>query len=75
MNLVKLLGLAKNAGRVALYGGLAGTAGSWVAFGVEDVISLITATTTLIGLIGEVAVKIITAKAKASGKIPLDAVI
>lgn len=75
MNLVKLLGFAKNAGRLAMAGGVAGTVGSVNAFGIDDVITLITALTALAGALSEGVVRIIVAKGKASGKIPLDAVI
>jgi hypothetical protein len=72
MNLVKLLGLAKNAGRVALAVGGAGSVATW---GAGDLIELVANLTALVGAISEAVVRIIAAKAKASGKIPLDAVI
>jgi hypothetical protein len=75
MNLVKILGLVKNAGRLAMGAGVAGTVGSVNAFGVDDVITLVTALTALAGALSEGIVRVIVAKGKASGKIPLDAVI
>jgi hypothetical protein len=70
MNLISVLKFAKNAGRTALAVGGVGTVTTW---GADDVISLVAQLTALVGAISEGVIQIIIAKAKASGRIPLDA--
>lgn len=70
MNLLKVLHFVKNAGRTALAVGTVGTAATW---GAGDMIELVANLTALVGAVSEAVVRIILAHAKATGKLPLDA--
>jgi hypothetical protein len=72
MKLLSILKFAQNAGRTALAVGGVGSAVTW---GAGDVIEIVANLTALVGAVSEAVVRIIVAKAKASGKLPIDAVL
>lgn len=72
MKLLSILKFAKNAGRTALAVGVAGTTAAW---GAGDYIELISNLIALAGAVSEAVVRIIVARAKARGTLPVDAVI